>query len=81
MNIKKWNFWNKVKRFTEKQMHKAWMEGGNCDSCCTRCNQWESLGNIIQTESLADGSEKRKCGNCGKEWIALFTPAGFVEVK
>lgn len=80
MNIKKYNFWTKIKKFSEKKMKSAWMEGGNCDSCCSKCKQWESMGNNIKTVPQSDGAEIRTCGNCGDEWRAIFTPAGFVRV-
>ena len=75
---KKWYFWEKVKVFAERKMTRAWMEGGNCDSCCPNCMQWESKGNTIKTVSNDDGSETRSCTNCGNEWMAIFTPAGFI---
>ncbi len=59
------------------------MEGGNCDSCCPRCKQWESSGNRITTEPYSepdDGSENRVCANCGYSWRAVFTPFGFIPV-
>lgn len=61
-------------------MTSSWMSGGNCDSCCPQCKQWESKGNLITTKSNNDGSETRACGNCGYHWKAIFTPAGFVQV-
>ena len=77
---KKWYFWDKVKTHAERKMKDAWMDGGNCDSCCPRCKQWESKGNTIETVSNEDGSEQRTCTNCGNEWKAIFTPVGFVQV-
>jgi len=80
MNRKKYNFWKKIKDFCTKKMEDAWFEGGNCDSACPNCKQWESHGNKITTESQDDGLEIRKCVNCGHTWRAVFTPAGFVKV-
>ena len=80
MNHKKFRFWKKIKKLCENKMRKAWLEGGNCDSACKNCNQWESSGNVIYTKSNDDGSESRECQNCRHEWRAIFTPAGFVEV-
>lgn len=78
---KKWNFWRRARNWCQKHMRRVYMEGGNCDSACPRCHQWESLGNIIETHPLEDGSEWRICSNCKYEWQALFTPAGFVPVN
>ena len=61
-------------------MRDAWMQGGNCDSCCPNCKHWESIGNHIKTEDRDDGSVSRHCSNCGNKWTAVFTPAGFIEV-
>ena len=81
MNAKKWDFWKKIRDWSDRKMSKAWMEGGNCDSKCPRCRQWESRGNIITTKSLPDGSELRRCENCCYQWKALFTPAGFMRIE
>lgn len=80
MNRKKYIFWQKVKAFVEKKMRAAWFEHGNCDSCCTNCKYWESHGNVISTKATVpeDGSETRRCKNCGHSWKAIFTPAGFI---
>lgn len=82
MNLKwrKWYFWAGVRKFVEGRMKAAWFEGGNCDSCCGLCKQWESTGNTITTTSLDDGSEYRECQNCGHAWRAVFTPAGFLPI-
>ena len=77
---KSWLFWSRAKTFTENKMRKAWFRGGNCDSCCPRCKRWESLGNVIKTTPLEDGSDHRVCEACGHEWLAIFTPAGFIPV-
>lgn len=81
MNIKKWKFWYKIKLFSEKRMTNAWFENGNCDSACPNCKQYESLGNVIKTEPMEDGTENRSCSNCGHKWKTIFTPAGFIEIK
>lgn len=81
---KRWRFWTKIADFVERKRQQAWLDGptgtGNCDSACGRCNKWESAGNLIRTIPLDDGSEKRECTNCGYQWRAVFTPAGFVKV-
>ncbi|MCP3898855.1 MAG: hypothetical protein GY707_03865 [Desulfobacteraceae bacterium] len=79
--IFKWSLWKQTKTFCEKQMTKAWMVGGNCDSCCPQCKQWESHGNVIKTEPQEDESVNRSCSNCGYSWRAIFTPAGFLIVE
>lgn len=78
---KRWKLWTKVRCFAEKKMADSWMQGGNCDSRCPQCKQWESHGNKIKTTDNDDGSVDRLCGNCKYEWKALFTPAGFIPVK
>jgi len=77
---RKWSFWSSAKEIAERKMKDAWMEGGNCDSCCPQCKQWESVGNTIETKTNDDGSEARTCSNCGYTWKAIFTPAGFIPV-
>lgn len=78
---KRYKFWSKVKSFAEKQMFENYLKPfGGCDSCCPKCKVWESLGNKITTTPLENGSDLRLCGNCGYEWRAIFTPAGFVQV-
>ncbi len=77
---KKWQFWRHMRDWCNRRMTSAWMEGGNCDSCCPRCKQWESHGNTINTESLDDGSEQRTCSVCGQQWKAVFGPAGFMPI-
>lgn len=81
---KSWRFWSRVAKFVKRKQQQAWLKGpsgrGNCDSACSRCKVWESEGNRIYTIPLVDGSEKRQCTNCGYEWRALFTPAGFVKI-
>ena len=76
----KWELWKKIRDWSNRRMKDAWMEGGNCDSACPNCKQWESLGNRIETVPLESGLELRKCKSCGNEWQAIFTPAGFVPV-
>ena len=77
---KKWKFWKRVRDWCNTRMTAAWMKGGNCDSACPKCHQWESHGNVIETEPQEDGSELRSCNNCGYAWKAIFTPAGFVPI-
>lgn len=77
---KRWEFWMKARDWCNKKMTNAWMHGGNCDSRCLRCKRWESHGNRIETTSLDDVLEHRKCSGCGYEWRAIFTPAGFVPI-
>lgn len=76
-----YKFWSWVRNLSERKMNKEWFKpSGGCDSCCPRCKQWESLGNIIHTKPLEDGSDKRSCTNCGYVWLAIFTPAGFIPI-
>lgn len=80
MNFKRWEKWKRLRDFCNKRMKRAWMAGGNCDSCCPRCKQWESLGNDISTAQKDDDSCLRRCTNCGYKWVAIFTPTGFVPI-
>jgi hypothetical protein len=61
---KRWDLWKKARDFCNRKMTSVWFEGGNCDSCCSNCKQWESKGNIIKTTPLDYGSEQRTCSNC-----------------
>jgi len=80
MDKPRWKIWKRLRDYCNKKMTSAWMSGGNCDSCCPACRQWESEGNIIQTIDNDDGSVTRECGNCTLRWQAIFTPAGFIKV-
>lgn len=78
---KKWDFWKSVRDFAEKKMKEAWFIGGNCNSCCPNCKNWESTGKtVITSTDNDDESISRKCSNCGHTWRAIFTPAGFVPI-
>ena len=71
-----------IKGFADRQMKDNYLEpNGGCDSCCPSCEEWEYQGNKIKTEPLSDGSDKRTCGKCHHEWLAIFTPAGFIPVN
>lgn len=74
---KRWAFWKALRDWCNRRMKDAWMHGGNCDSCCPRCKQWESHGNKITTEPFPKW-DHRVCGNCGYKWPAEFGPAGFM---
>ena len=76
----KWEFWRAARDWCNGRMKSARMEGGNCDSCCPRCHQWESHGNNITTKDREDGSMLRNCSACQYVWVAIFTPAGFIPV-
>lgn len=78
---KKWRVWQRLRDWCNGRMKAAWMEGGNCDSCCPRCKQRESSGNSINTTSMRGGEELRVCMNCSYAWVAIFTPAGFIMVR
>lgn len=80
MNLK-YKFWAAIKELADKGMKENYLKPhGGCDSACPKCKMWESQGNKIYTEALQDGSDKRTCCNCGHEWHAIFTPAGFVQI-
>lgn len=79
---KRYKFFKWLKSFAEKGMKQNYLKPyGGCDSCCPKCKEWESTGNTIVTTPLNDGSDKRKCEKCGHEWIAIFTPVGFVPLS
>ncbi len=72
----------KIHEISNNVMKKTFLlPRGGCNSCCPKCKKWEHQGNIIKTTYFNDDIEKRNCGNCGHEWLAIFTPAGFVEVE
>lgn len=78
----RYKFFKWLKGFSDKQMRENYLKPrGGCDSCCPNCKEWEYQGNKIVTEPLEDGSNKRTCGKCGHEWLAIFTPAGFVSIR
>ena len=75
-------FWTWIKGIAEEKIKENYLKpNGGCNSACPRCKQWESSGNLIFTEPLEDGSDKRTCENCGNEWLAIFTPAGFIPIE
>lgn len=80
MNLR-YKFYSWLKKIAEKGMYDNYLKPhGGSDSCCPNCKTWESHGNTITTEPLEDGSDLRKCGACKHEWLAIFTPAGFIPV-
>lgn len=78
---RKWEFWKSIRQWAERRMYAAWMDGGNCSSCCPRCKQWEHLGNNVTTTDNADESVTRTCGACKYQRRAIFTPAGFCPIE
>lgn len=55
-----------LKEYSEKQMKKNYLKPrGGCDSCCPKYSE--------EHPEL----DHRTCAN----WFAIFTPAGFIEVK
>ena len=81
MKTKRYLFWKKVKTFAENKMQDEHLKYRGSDSACPRCKKWESQGNTIYTEDLEDGTDKRTCTNCKHEWLAIFTPAGFIPIE
>lgn len=75
---RRWRFWRAVRDWCNRRMTDTWMDGGNCDSRCPRCKQWESHGNVITTEWGDHPTQERACRTCGYNWRAEFTPAGYV---
>jgi hypothetical protein len=81
MNKLKDKFWKYLKAVSAEKVQASYLKIHGCDSCCTRCNVWESDGNKIYTEPSPDGTDLRTCTNCGYKWHAIFTPAGFIEIN
>lgn len=78
---KRYKFFKWLKGICDKQMHENYLKPhGGCDSCCPKCETWEYQGNKITTEPLEDGSDKRTCMKCGYTWLAIFSPAGFIQI-
>jgi hypothetical protein len=76
-----WRFWLRARKWVDRRLYDAWMEGGNCTSKCRRCKQWEHTGTTVKTEDAEDGPVVRTCMNCGYQFTAVFTPAGFIPVE
>ena len=72
-----------MQSYSKNELQHDYLKSHGCDSACPRCNKWESEGNVIYTEPYKphDLSDKRTCTNCDHTWRAIFTPAGFVQVK
>lgn len=78
----RYKFFKWLKSICDEQMKENYLKpNGGCDSACPSCNVWEHQGNRITTEPLDDGTDKRSCGACGYEWLAIFTPAGFIPLS
>lgn len=77
----RYKFFKWLKGFADKQMQENYLKPhGGCDSACPNCKEWESQGNRITTEINCKDTDKRKCHKCNHEWLAIFTPAGFIPV-
>ena len=78
----KYKIAKKINEISDRVMRSNFLlPRGGCDSCCPKCKKWEYQGNKIETRYFDNDLDKRTCGNCGHDWLAIFTPAGFVEVK
>jgi DNA-directed RNA polymerase subunit M/transcription elongation factor TFIIS len=79
-NWKKYKRWERVRHFAEKQMKRAYFQGGNCGVTCPKCKQPEWLSNGIRTKDIDDGTTLIRCLSCEHEWLTVFSPAGFIPI-
>lgn len=70
--------WEKISSISDEKVRDNYTKRHGCNSCCPKCKTWESSGNKITTTPLDDGSDHRTCQVCGYDWLAIFTPAGFI---
>jgi hypothetical protein len=72
----------KISDYFNKKAKDQFAKEYGMNHACYRCGKWESEGNkILTTVSERDGHlDHRHCENCGYEWDAIFTPAGFIKV-